>query len=167
MNRLRTLLLAASLLVPACAWADPTVIFVSRHAEKGTNGNDPDLTAQGQLRAHNLAATLRKAGITHIFSTDTHRTRQTAQPLAGALGLPIQSYDAKQPAALVQQLKALGGISLVIGHSNTVPGLVKALGGEPHGEIDEATEFDRLYEITLGDDGKVSTLMLASLPPRP
>lgn len=167
MSQLRILLLAASLLVPALAWADPTVIFVSRHAEKGTNGSDPDLTAQGQLRAQNLAATLRRAGITHIFSTNTQRTRQTAQPLAGALGLPVQGYDAKQPAALVQQLKALGGISLVIGHSNTVPELVKALGGESHGDIDEANEFDRLYEITLGSDGKVTTLMLSSLPPRP
>ncbi|CAN5166706.1 hypothetical protein BH11MYX1_BH11MYX1_55170 [soil metagenome] len=43
---------------------------------------------------------------------------------------------------------------LVVGHSNTVPETVKALSGTTIAPIAE-TEYDRLYTVTLGDDGAI------------
>jgi hypothetical protein len=46
----------------------------------------------------------------------------------------------------------------VLGHSNTTPDLVTALGGDPQGPIAEM-EYDRLYVVTLTDEG-ASTVLL-------
>lgn len=156
------LALCASLAAP-CLAADPTIIFVVRHGEKLT-GEDPDLSPAGQARAQNIAAALKKSGIAKIFTTATKRTRQTVQPLATALGIEPAVYDGKKPEALVEQLNTLRGPVLVVGHSNTVPGLVTLLGGKGGGEIDEAREFDRLYQLIVERDGTVTTLLLRSLP---
>ena len=51
------------------------------------------------------------------------------------------------------------GNHLVVGHSNTPPMLVEALGGAPGGPIGE-DEYDRLYVVTLAPDGPVHTALL-------
>jgi hypothetical protein len=48
----------------------------------------------------------------------------------------------------------------VVGHSDTTPELVGLLGGDPGAPIDEPTEYDRLYVVTLGPDGTVTTVLL-------
>ncbi|MES2149518.1 MAG: phosphoglycerate mutase family protein [Pseudomonadota bacterium] len=163
-SRLIGILLSLTLLAPCAALADPAVIYVLRHGEKLADSKDPALSGAGQLRAQNLAVLLRKTGIQAIFSSAYVRTRQTAQPLATLLGLEVQSYDAARPAELVARVKALGGSTLVVGHSNTVPELVRLFGGKPGAEIDEKNEFDRLYQLIVGADGSVATVMLTSLP---
>lgn len=91
----RNLTLACALLAPCLAFAEPTFIYLVRHAEKGAAGQDPALTAQGKARARNIATILQKAGIGSIFSSDTIRTRQTAAPLAQRSGLTVEEYDAR------------------------------------------------------------------------
>lgn len=149
----RTLLLAALALaclgVPRLVAQDaPTVVYLVRHAEKVDDSRDPLLSAAGTARAAALAVMLKDAGITHVWSTDFHRTRNTATPTATALGLTVEIYNPGAPAEFVARLKATPGRHLVVGHSNTTPGLVKALGGDPQGEIVD-TEYDRLYIVTL------------------
>tara|TARA_R110000787_G_scaffold14348_3_gene44263 strand:- start:10817 stop:11335 length:519 start_codon:yes stop_codon:yes gene_type:complete len=147
-------LVAAALLSAACMSSPPppeTVIYLVRHAEKQT-GDDPSLTVEGQARAEELAQTLQQAGIKRIYSTDTARTRQTAAPLAAALGLPVELYDASDLPAFARQLAAQTGTFLVVGHSNTTPPLVEQLGGDPGTEINEAGEFDRLYVLHIRGD---------------
>ena len=158
-----TLVLAGALLTPAFAAADPAMVYVTRHAEKMSDAKDPNLTPQGQARARALAAILKKVGIKHIFSTATLRTQQTAQPLAQQAGVAVQSYDPGQPAIVVEKIKALAGPTLLVGHSNTVPDLVKLLGGAPGGPIAD-DEFDRLYQLIIAPDGKVSTVLLSTIP---
>ena len=58
----------------------------------------------------------------------------------------------------LEELKAMGGRHLVLGHSNTTPGMVRALGGDPGSGIEEM-EYDRLYIVTVTDDG-VSTVLI-------
>ena len=125
-----------------------TTIYLVRHAEKQA-GDDPSLTVVGQARAEILAQELAGAGLTAIWSTDTKRTRETARPTARTTGLPVQIYDPSRPEAFAAQLKAAPGTVLVVGHSNTTPQLVEALGGDPGTPIDEATEYDRLYVVTV------------------
>ncbi len=156
-----SLTLAASLLAPAFAYAEPTIVFVTRHAEKGAEGKDPELTAQGQARARMLGTLLKKAGIKQIFSTRTARTEQTARPLATLAGLEVQTYDPSKPAALIDKVKSLGGSTLLVGHSNTVPELVKLLSGKEVPAMPE-TEYDHLYQLIIEKDGTVTTLLLSS-----
>src|ERR1700716_2419012 len=63
----------------------PTLVLV-RHADTAALPDRP-LSAAGLKRAQDLAATLRNAGVTAILTTQLRRTRETAQPLATALGL--------------------------------------------------------------------------------
>ncbi len=154
------LALAASLLAPAFALAVPQIVYVTRHGEKA-EGKDPDLTAQGQARARGVAHLLRKAGIKQIFSTATKRTQQTAQPLSAQLNLPVQAYDPAKPTVLVERIRALKEPTLLVGHSNTVPELVKLLGGGVVAPIGD-DEFDRLYQLVIEPDGSVTTVLLTS-----
>ena len=82
-----------SALAPPPAAAQHTV-FLVRHAERAdtTPGaarrwpTDPDLSDAGRARAESLAAALKDAKITAIYTTEFKRTQQTAAPLAKALG---------------------------------------------------------------------------------
>ncbi|WLI89310.1 phosphoglycerate mutase family protein [Massilia sp. R2A-15] len=158
------LLLAAALAQPMLVLAEPAQIYLVRHGEKQAAGKDPELTAQGKARAQNVATMLRKAGVEAVFSSQTTRTIQTAQPMAQAAGVEVQTYDPSKPEAMVARVKALkGGAVLVVGHSNTVPALVRMFGGVPGTDIAD-DEFDRVYQLHVGADGKVTTVLLSSLP---
>lgn len=160
-RRLLCAALAALSLLPGLAAAEPSAIYLVRHAEKTAEGKDPDLTPQGRLRAQHIAAILRHAGITAIFSTPTARTQQTAAPLAQQTGLAVQLYDPRAPKALVDKVRGLNGAVLVVGHSNTLPELVKLFGGAPGADILD-DEFDRLYQLLPGADGQVRTILLGT-----
>ncbi|GAB2840825.1 hypothetical protein GCM10027277_04750 [Pseudoduganella ginsengisoli] len=160
--RLGALAVACALATPGLALADH-MIYLTRHAEKAATGTDPALTPEGQVRAQNIAATLKKAGITKIYSTAYTRTQQTAAPLASYLQLTTQTYDPTQLATFAQQLRSAAGNALVVGHSDTTPELIRQLGGDPGTDIAE-TEFDRLYQVAIADNGAVTTTLLTSLP---
>lgn len=161
---LTVLALALSMISPAIALAAPGMVYLVRHGEKAPDDKDPALTAQGRQRAHNIAAMLAKTGIAHVFSTPTNRTRQTAQPLAQASGVPVQEYDPRAPRALVEKVKALHAPVLVVGHSNTLTELVRLFGGQPGPDIAD-NEYDRVYQLIPGPDGTVTTVLFTSLPP--
>ena len=146
-------LLASAL--PATA---QSTVFVVRHAERADAGaakpdTDPDLSAIGHQRAESLARVLKDAGITAIFVTPLKRTHQTAAPLAKALGLTPIAIAANDTNTLVIQLQQHRGAALVVGHSNTVPVIVKALGVEEAVVIGD-TEFDRLLVVVRPTGGK-------------
>ncbi len=104
-----------------------STIFIVRHAEKADATKDPDLSEAGRARAEALAKTLRDANITAIYATEFKRTQQTAAPLAKALGLTVTILPAKDNAALMAKLRASTGNTLVVGHGDTIPDLIKAL----------------------------------------
>jgi hypothetical protein len=54
----------------------------------------------------------------------------------------------------------------VVGHSNTLPELVRLFGGAPGTEIGD-NEFDRVYQLVNGADGRVTTVLLTSLSATP
>jgi phosphohistidine phosphatase SixA len=136
-----------------------SVFFLVRHAEKADQSEDPPLTAQGRSRAEHLAGMLRDVGIERIYSSDFKRTRDTAAPLASALGLEVTSYDPKRLTDLAQALLASPGRRLVVGHSNTTRELAGLLGGEPGPPISE-DEYDRLYVLYRQRGAAAGTLVL-------
>lgn len=140
--------------------AELELIFLVRHAEKQTTGSDPDLTPAGQVRAKMLAGLLKDAKLDHVHSTDFNRTRNSAKPVADAAGVTVQIYDPADLSGLAAMLQATGGRHLVVGHSNTTTKIVELLGGDPGPSIDDASEFDRLYVLSVAPGGVVQTVLL-------
>ncbi len=142
---------------PAVAPDEPRTIVFVRHAEKASDGTqDPPLTEAGEARAQCLVAMLRSFGATHVFSTDLVRTRSTVEPLAEAVGLSVEVIAADDAHAWSRALEGLpaGARAVVAGHSNTIPALVQALGGEA-GELDDDgniphDEYDRMIVMVRG-----------------
>src|SRR5438034_5218577 len=132
------------------ASAQPIVVIV-RHAEKATDGGrDPDLSSAGRSRADALARILKDSGITVIFTSELKRTQETAAPTATSIGVTATVVPAKDTAALVAKLHQLNGNALVVGHGDTIPNMIKALGiNSPINIPDE--DYSELLVVTLGD----------------
>ena len=123
-------------------------IFVVRHAERLDGSTDSPLSAEGQARAARLADQLRDARITAVFATQYVRTADTAKALADRLGLTLQRVPAAQTADLITKLRALGpnARALVVGHSDTVPKILTALGSTASVTI-ASDEYDNLFIV--------------------
>jgi len=143
------------------ALSEPTahsVVYVVRHGEKAAlPRNDPGLTLEGNARADALAERLADAGLTAIITSQFSRTRATAAPVARATGLETAviryrpgDFEAhgRLVASAVRERFA-GGVVLVVGHSDTVPWIIRALGGPDMEPLCEATEYAALFELTL------------------
>ncbi|MDM4767161.1 histidine phosphatase family protein [Pelomonas sp. SE-A7] len=151
-------LLALSLSLPAVA--APSLIVLARHAERAEDGSkDPAISAIGQARAQALAEALKHAGIDHVLTTHYRRTQQTAAPLLSARGLQPAVLTIK-PGGLAEHLQEvaaavnkLDGAVLIVGHSNTLAPLVKALGGPELRTICE-TSFSHLLLLTPAAEGR-------------
>lgn len=158
---MRKLLVAALLAFVTLSAAADTIVIAVRHAEKVPDGSkDPLLTEEGQKRAELLARMLRDAGVSAIYSTSYHRTRNTAAPLAKALGIAVTEDDAN-PAALAERIlkENRGKTVLVVGHSNTIPPFLKALGVVGAPAIGDS-EHDNLFIAVVPDEGKARLLRL-------
>jgi 2,3-bisphosphoglycerate-dependent phosphoglycerate mutase len=140
-----------------CTAAAQSTIFIVRHAEKADATKDPDLSEAGRARAEALAKMLKDKNITAIYATEFKRTQQTAAPLAKALGITVTTLPAKDNAALIAKLRTLNGNALVVGHGNTIPDLVKALGISEPINIGE-NDYDNLFEIVLEEKPKLIRL---------
>ncbi len=152
-------LLVSLLVLPACSSGQTTVLFFVRHAEKAGSKGDVPLTEAGAARAKLLARMFADVPVRGVHSTDTLRTRSTGEPTALDHELTVQLYDHKAPEELLSALRQEGGTYLVVGHSNTVPGLVNVLDGGTREDIDE-TIYDRLYQVVVPPRGDaVSTLL--------
>src|SRR6266566_4699709 len=132
------------------ASAQPVVVIV-RHAEKATNGGkDPDLSSAGRARADSLARILKDSEIMAIFTSEFKRTQETAMPTATLIGVTATVVPAKDTAGLVAKLHQLNGNALVVGHGDTIPNIIKALGiNSPINIPDE--DYSELLIVTLGD----------------
>lgn len=132
----------------------PTVVILARHAEKGAEpANDPPLTQLGEARARALWDAVKDAGVEAIIVTQFARTKQTAAPTAMATGLTPEvvqtSADPNATGAMADAIrKHAGQTILVIGHSNTVPLIIAALGVKQPFSICDAS-YDNLYVVTL------------------
>lgn len=139
-----------------------SVVYLVRHAERAEDHpTDTNLSDAGHARAQELARALQDAPVSRVFSTDYRRTRQTAAPVAAVHGVEVESYDpsGQGMATFAATLRGTPGHHLVVGHSNTTPYLVQALGGDPVSAIDEM-EYDRLYVVMIAPDGAVTSTLI-------
>lgn len=111
------------------------LVVVVRHAEKAAvPGDDPPLSELGAARAAALGAVLKDAPVRAVIVTPRRRTRETAAAVLAARGLtpvvvPFGTGVAEHARAVAEAVRAAGGGTvLVVGHSNTVPAILAALG---------------------------------------
>lgn len=151
----------------------PITVFLIRHAEREDEPKqDPPLSKIGISRSEALARLLSTAGIKAIFTSQYTRTKQTAEPLATKLGLTVTPFTLKTNPANPRQiteestaevtnkiLEHAGQSVLVIGHSNSIPDVIKMLGGDVIPTIDEK-KFDDLFIVNVYARGKAKVVQL-------
>ena len=150
-----------------------TTVFLVRHAERAEEPRqDPPLTEQGVARSQALARLLSTAGIKAIFTSQFSRTKLTAEPLAQKLSITPTALSLKvsptNPRQIAEEstketvdkiLSHAGGSVLVVGHSNSIPDVIKMLGADVAPAIDEK-KFDDLFVVTVYGKGKAKVAHL-------
>lgn len=140
-----------ALLLTSCS----RTFYIVRHAEKAAAGNnttmmsnDPPLTEAGKERAEALKNLLKTKKIGTVFSTNTLRTKSTAEPTRAYFYLVTETYSPHPDSSFIIRLKSLKKNSLIVGHSNTVDDIVNKLCGSTKipGDLAE-TEYDNLFVV--------------------
>jgi phosphohistidine phosphatase SixA len=168
-NVLVLLAVLISLFQPALAQEEfkPVTVFLVRHAEKEAEPKeDPPLKKEGVRRSQELARLLGNAGVKTIITSHFARTKQTAEPLATKAGVTVTSITLKlnptNPRLIAEEstaevvnkiLERAGESVLVVGHSNSIPDVIKILGGDIVPTIDDR-KFDDLFIVTVYAKGK-------------
>ena len=93
-----------------------------------------------------------------MYVTDLKRTQQTAAPLAKALGIKPTILPPNDTTTLSARLRHVRrGNVLVVGHSDTVPKLIRALGLAASITLKD-TDYDNLFVVLL--EGKPRLIRL-------
>ena len=148
------------------------MIFALRHADRVSENVDA-LSDAGKVRANLLGRMLAESGIQNAYCSDAKRTQNTIAPLKALLGgqltvheVPVVGNDVDGHAqTIVTALKALPADSTaaVIGHTNTIDGIIKALTNEVIAEI-KPNEFDKLFVLSIPAGSPSLTLLRYGAP---
>ena len=158
-KNMKKILLACSLMV--FSWGSFAVesysVYLVRHAEKLSDSKNPSLTVCGEKRTQQLASLLSKTDVRAIYSTNYHRTMQTARPLAEQKKVAVTHYNPKHLAQFALQLKQNKENAFVVGHSNTTPLLVELLTKQKVTPLTEQ-DYQYLYQVQLINEQAVLTI---------
>ena len=167
MKSIFLLVIAAVLFVVPQDEFKPITVYLVRHAERADEPRqDPPLTEKGVLRSQELARVLGNANVKTIITSQFLRTKATAEPIAKKLNVAATSISLslnpsnprqiseQSTAEVTNKILENGGASvLVVGHSNSIPDVIKMLGGDVTPVIDEK-KFDDLFVVTVYAKGK-------------
>lgn len=139
-------------------------MILMRHGERESAETDSPLSPAGVARANELARVLRDANVSAIYTTPFKRTEDTVAPLASHFGIrPIVMKGAAKTYAVdvVADIRErhLGDTVVVVGHSNTTPETIRALGVADPPVIPDS-QYDDLFVVTIGDGGAPQLLKL-------
>jgi broad specificity phosphatase PhoE len=162
--------LGAAFVIGLSIWllasASTTTIIVMRHAEKAALPvEDPPLSPAGEARAAALAHILGQAPeefrVQGIFVSEFRRTQETVRPLANRLGVAVIVVPAADIAGVAKRARQefRGGRVLIVGHSNTVPQIVKELSGQEVPAMPES-EYGVAYVVALPRFSRASVMRL-------
>jgi broad specificity phosphatase PhoE len=148
--------------------ANSTTVIVIRHAEKDTvNTADPALSAAGEARAALLARMFGDpqaiGRLDAIYVSATLRSRMTAAPVGMRLGIVPIEAGADDPNGLARRVlrENSGKRVMVIGHLNTVPGIVASLSGRSDIPAIDEQDFATMYIVTVPRIGHANLLRLS------
>jgi phosphohistidine phosphatase SixA len=156
---------AAMSLAPRVLCAQPSLVVLVRHGEKATGGgNDPSLSDAGNARAQALADALAMITPGTIIVSSLKRTAETAAVVSAKTGVvpTVIAIGAGAPhvADVAAAVRRATGVVVVVGHSNTVPAIVTALGGPTLPDICDAS-YATMFVLTPGVGGKAAQVVLA------
>lgn len=130
-------------------------IFLVRHAEYTDNGtNDPSLSQKGLLQAKALAKTLERVDVKALVVSKYKRTQETGKFLAQKLAEKAHEEEGFNTSIITEAsdianfIRGSEGDLVVVGHSNTVPSVIRLLGGPSYEEISH-NDYEGLYILTL------------------
>lgn len=128
------------------------LIVITRHGEKADKSKDTDLSDNGHARAQRLSRILKKAPVFDmVFSSDFTRTINTIRPYCLSKNINWQLYDPRNPDELIEKLNG-HKLTLVSGHSNTIPVLINKLCGTGLAEFNE-NDYSNLIVIKVPATG--------------
>lgn len=155
MKLMTIMALGTLLLAPLSVLSEPKQVFVVRHAERAEEPKgDPAISAEGVARAELLAQMLAATKLQAILTTQYRRTQETAAPTAKRLGLTPKILTIQRGGAdahveeLIAEVHKTPGPILVVGHSNTVAGIVAGLSSSKPIKLCEIS-FANLFVLTL------------------
>lgn len=156
----RTVVVLAAVLLPAVPAQAQRAVLLVRHAERLDASKDSPLSPAGEQRAAALATMLADAGITAIYTTEYQRTIKTAEPLAARLKIQaVRTGTGTDEVVARMKQEHPAGVVLVVGHSNTLPAIIKALGvNDPIAIADD--EYSNLFIVTPRDGGSATLMRL-------
>lgn len=121
------------------------LVIVVRHAERLPDRDD--LAPIGYQRANLLKDMLSAESVGLILSTPLKRSLKTVEPLALSQGQAIVAYDRVEDLA-EKVIQSEAQTIVVVGHSNTVPAIVKKLANVQVPKIQEE-EYDGFYVVEM------------------
>jgi phosphohistidine phosphatase SixA len=139
-----------------------TRILIVRHAEKADDGTkNPSLSDAGKIRAERLNKMLSEFSIDKLYSTPYARTTETIQPIASSRNLAITNYNPSDKNFALNLFKIeKGKTTVVVGHSNTGPGLANFLINETkYYDLDES-DYGKIWIITFKNDKLIDCILL-------
>ncbi len=154
---------AAALIAISMPVAAQEIVYVIRPAEKEPSGADPALTPAGERRASTWAGFLELSGLDTVLTSEAKRSRQTGAIIAGLLQLETPAAPGMDGISLADmvQFDYEDSRLLIVGHTETIPGILKGLGVQEPVEV-PAEEFDRLFILfnAGSDDGHPVSLRM-------
>ena len=141
-----------SFLLGEISHANCSTFFLIRHAEKirvDSAESNPDLNEKGLIRAERWKNYFLDKDVTKIYSTNYKRTYNTVKPLASEKNIEIFFYSPSDIEYDEFIKSNIGDTTLVVGHSNTIPGFVNELiDYEYYQQIDDFNNSN-LYVVSI------------------
>lgn len=159
-----TVVLSSLALLPTRVTAQPSMVVLVRHGEKQpTPADDPSLSDAGVARAQALADALRHTTPSTIVVSARKRTAETAAVVAKTTGVTptVIALDASHVKSVAEAVMKAKGVVLVVGHSNTVPAIVTALGGPKLPDLCDAS-YATMFLVTPAANGQPTQVVRAS-----
>lgn len=144
--------------------AQPSMVILVRHGEKEVSPeSDVSLSKEGFARAEALNEALLHLTPDAIVVTTYKRTQQTAAVVAKRAGITpiVVPVTQGHVRAVADTVMRQSGVVLVVGHNNTVPAVIGALGGPGLATLCE-TNFATLFILLPARDGKSAQLVKSS-----
>jgi broad specificity phosphatase PhoE len=131
MNIIKIVLGAFACLLASGSLSAQEAVFVIRHAEQELTGTvDAGLLPEGRERATDWATILRPSRIDLVVTTEIQRSRDTGAIIAEALEVPRVEFSRGASSSIAEFLRENypEDVVLVVGHSETIPKLLRSFG---------------------------------------
>jgi broad specificity phosphatase PhoE len=137
-------------LIVALSACSTTRIYIVRHGERLNSSDTTSLSADGLVRAQDLAQLMSDKKLDSVFTSNYTRTRQTASPTAKRFGLRMTEYNPRPTELISSRLKKISNKNiLVVGHSDTILEIAKGLEAKPKRQKIESTDFDNVLTVII------------------